>query len=329
MVINMNKLYDIKNLKIVFHSNNNFVKAVEGIDLEIYENESIGIVGESGCGKSVTALSMMKLLKFGAFVKADKMDFLSNGEYVNINNLDNKELNKIRGEEISMIFQDPNTSLNPVLTIGEQIAEMFIYHKGMDKLQAKVESIKLLEQVGIPNPEQRFYQFPHQFSGGQKQRILIAIAVSLKPKLIIADEPTTALDVTVAKQVLDLIKTQQKENNSSLLLITHDLGIVKNYTDRIYVMYCGKIVESGPTKEVLANPKHSYTKALLSTIPTLGEKVDRFVQIPNNVPSPMNKPVGCYFSNRCSFCKEICTKMMPPLIEEDDRKVRCHRYVKR
>lgn len=325
----MKKLYDIKNLKIVFHSNNNFIKAVEGIDLDIYENESVGIVGESGCGKSVTALSMMKLLKMGAFVRSDKMDYLLNDEYVDINNIDNNKLQKIRGEEISMVFQDPNTSLNPVLTIGEQIAEMFIYHKNMDKKEARAESVILLEKVGIKDANVRFDDYPHQFSGGQKQRILIAIAVALKPKLIIADEPTTALDVTVAKQVLDLIKERQKENNSSLLLITHDLGIVKNYTDRIYVMYCGKIVESGPTKEVLENPKHSYTKALLSTIPTMKEKVGKFVQIPNNVPSPMNKPNGCYFSNRCAGCKVVCTKVMPPLIEEDGRKVRCHRYVKR
>ncbi|MFI3251916.1 MAG: dipeptide/oligopeptide/nickel ABC transporter permease/ATP-binding protein [bacterium] len=324
------KIYDIKNLKILFHSNDQFLKAVEGIDLEIYENESIGIVGESGCGKSVTALSMMKLLKFGSFVNADKMEFMSSDGLVDINKLDNKDLNKIRGDEISMVFQDPNTSLNPVLTVGEQIAEMFIYHKSMDKEAAKLEAIELLKQVGIPDPEKRFDQFPHQFSGGQKQRILIAIAVSLKPKLIIADEPTTALDVTVAKQVLDLIKEKQKENNSSLLLITHDLGIVKNYTDRIYVMYCGKIVESGPTKEVLENPKHSYTKALLSTIPTMNKKVDKFVQIPNTVPSPMNKPTGCYFSNRCSFCNpDICTKSMPEITTEDGRTVRCHRFVKR
>lgn len=326
----MKKIFDIKNLKIIFHSNDKFLKAVEGIDLEIFENESVAIVGESGCGKSVTALSMMQLLKFGAFVRADKMDFLYNDEYVDINKLDKQELLNIRGEEISMVFQDPNTSLNPVLTVGEQISEMFIYHRKMKKEEAKLQTIELMKKVGINNSESRYDNFPHQFSGGQKQRILIAIAVSLKPKLIIADEPTTALDVTVGKQVLDLIKTQQKENNSSLLLITHDLGIVKNYTDRIYVMYCGKIVESGLTKDVLSNPKHSYTKALLSTIPKMNEKVDKFVQIPNNVPSPMNKPKGCYFSNRCKFCKEgLCTEMMPPLLKEEERQIRCHRFVKR
>lgn len=318
-------IYNIENLKIIFHSNNSFIKAVEGINLNINEGESVAIVGESGCGKSVTALSMMKLLSFGSFMTADKMEYLYNDNYIDMLNVNEHELLNIRGEEISMVFQDPNSSLNPVMTVGEQIAETIICHKKISKEEAKMQAIELLKSVGIAHAEKRYNSYPHELSGGQKQRVLIAIATSCNPKLILADEPTTALDVTVQKQILDLITDLRKKNNTALLLITHDLGVVRNYSDRIYVMYCGKIVEEGNTIDILNKPMHPYTIGLLETIPSTLEKQDRFVQIPHNVPSPMNKPSGCYFSNRCKYANELCRRQMPPLLDKENRRVRCWR----
>lgn len=324
----MNKcIYNIENLKIVFHSNNSFIKAVEGISLNINEGESVAIVGESGCGKSVTALSMMKLLSFGSFMAADKMQYLYKDEYIDMLQMSEKDLMNIRGNEISMVFQDPNSSLNPVMTIGEQIEETLICHKKATKKDAKLQTIELLKAVGIADAENRYNSYPHELSGGQKQRVLIAIATCCKPKLILADEPTTALDVTVQKQILDLITNLRAKDNTALLLITHDLGVVRNYSDRIYVMYCGKIVEEGKTKDILNNPKHPYTIGLLETIPSVSEKFNRFIQIPKNVPSPMNKPCGCYFSNRCKYATELCKSQMPPLFKNSDRKVRCWRVL--
>lgn len=320
------KIYNIENLKIIFHSNDSFIKAVEGISLHINEGESVAIVGESGCGKSVTALSMMHLLSFGSFMRADKMEYLYNDEYIDIQNLSNDELLNIRGNEISMVFQDPNSSLNPVMTVGEQISETIIAHKKVSKEEAKKQAIQLLKSVGIADSEKRYNSYPHELSGGQKQRVLIAIATSCNPKLILADEPTTALDVTVQKQILDLITDLRKENNTALLLITHDLGVVRNYSDRIYVMYCGKIVEEGNTLDILNNPMHPYTIGLLETIPSISQKQKRFIQIPKNVPSPMNKPSGCYFKDRCKYASKICDNN-PPLVKVDNRCVRCWRVL--
>ena len=319
----MEKIYEIKNLKVLFHVNGNFLKAIEGIDLVINKAESVAVVGESGCGKSVTCQAMLGLLPFSAFMKADKLNYYLDDNTINMAQLSQKELLKIRGKEISFIFQDPNTALNPVLSIGEQLDEMFIYHLNLNKKEAKERSIKLLKEIGIPEADKRYYAFPHEFSGGQKQRIVIAIAFSLKPKLILADEPTTALDVTIQKQILDLLMELKVKNRTSLLLITHDLGLVRKYSDRLYVMYCGKIVETGNTLEILNSPLHPYTEGLLDSIFTLDGRVEEFKQIKNNVPSPLDKPKGCYFCNRCPYAHKVCFFQQPPLIKVESRQVRC------
>ncbi len=322
----MNAL-DIKNLKILFRSEEGFVRAVEGVDISIGEGEKVAIVGESGCGKSVTAHSCMKLLNTPpAYIQADKFEFISHDGIIhNILEKGENEMLPLRAEEMAMIFQDPSTFLNPIMTIGEQLDEVFVYHRKMKPKEARKHSLEMMKKVGIPDPEMRAEQYPHELSGGLKQRILIAMATSLSPRLLIADEPTTALDVTIQAQILELISERCEKNNMSLLMITHDLGVVRQMADRVYVMYCGKIVEQGTVDEILSSPQHPYTKALNDTIPSLDSDIDRFVQIPHNVPHPMNKPNGCYFSNRCAYCTELCTKQMPPLfVRENGRKVRCH-----
>ncbi len=320
----MDKLFELRNLKVLFYSNSKMLKAIEGIDIDIYKGESVAIVGESGCGKSVTCKSILRLLPDNAFYKADKLSYYKNDKEIDIRSLSPKELLRIRGEEISMIFQDSNTSLNPVLTIGEQISEMFTCHLGLREKEAKAKSIELLKLVGIPEAEKRYNSYPHELSGGQKQRIMIAISFALNPSLILADEPTTALDVTIQKQILDLLTNLVKKENKALLLITHDLGLVRKYTDRLYIMYCGKIVESGYTKDILSNPKHPYTKGLLDTVLSINQKEDKFITIKNNVPSPLNKPEGCHFNNRCPYAIDKCLKVMPKLTKLKDREVRCH-----
>ena len=318
---------DIKNLKIVFQSEEGIVCAVEGIDICVGEGEKVAIVGESGCGKSVTSLACMKLLTTPpAYVMADKFEFISHdGTAHNILEKSENEMLMLRAEEMAMIFQDPSTFLNPVMTIGEQLDEVFIYHKKMKPKEARQHSIEIMKEVGIPDPKMRAEQYPHELSGGLKQRILIAMATSLSPRLLIADEPTTALDVTIQAQILQLISKRCEEEKMSLLMITHDLGVVREMADRVYVMYCGKIVEQGTVDEILQMPQHPYTKALIDTIPSLDSKVERFVQIPHNVPHPMHKPEGCYFSNRCAYCTNFCKKQMPPLFDRGNgRKIRCY-----
>lgn len=324
-----NTVLEISNLKVMFANNNGFLRAVEGVSMHINKGESVAIVGESGCGKSVTASSIMKLLPTPpAIVSCDSMSFSNDDKHYDITKMDDKAMQKLRGDDIAMVFQDPQSTLNPVITVGEQVSEMFIYHRNMKPKEAKPLAIECMRSVGITSPEERYNQFPHELSGGQKQRILIAMATALNPTLLIADEPTTALDVTVQLQILDLIKELQHKNNMSLLLITHDLGVVNAMCERTYVMYCGKIVEHGLTKELLKNPLHPYTKALLGTVPSIAEEVHRFVQIPKNVPSPNEKPSGCYFNTRCAKCSEICKKHMPPLIDIDGRQVRCWKRIK-
>ena len=318
---------DIKNLKIVFHSEEGMVRAVEGIDICVGEGEKVAIVGESGCGKSVTSLACMKLLMTPpAYIMADKFEFISHdGTVHNILEKSENEMLRLRAEEMAMIFQDPSTFLNPVMTIGEQLDEVFIYHKKMKPKEARLYSIEMMKKVGIPDPQMRAEQYPHELSGGLKQRILIAMATSLSPRLLIADEPTTALDVTIQAQILQLISERCEKEKMSLLMITHDLGVVREMADRVYVMYCGKIVEQGTVDEILQTPQHPYTKALIDTIPSLDSTVERFVQIPHNVPHPMHKPEGCYFSNRCAYCTNLCKKQMPPLFDRGNgRKIRCY-----
>ena len=322
----MSKLLDIKNLKILFQGDEGIVRAVEGVDIVVHEGEKVAIVGESGCGKSVTALSCMKLLKEGtAHTAAERFDFVArDGTIHDLRTKTENEMLRLRAEEIAMIFQDPSTFLNPVMTIGEQLGEVFRYHRNMKSGEAKAAGIEMLRKVGIPDPEMRMKQYPHELSGGLKQRILIAMATALSPRLLIADEPTTALDVTIQAQILRLIHERCEKENMALLMITHDLGVVREMADRVYVMYCGKIVEQGTVDEILHAPQHPYTTALIDTIPGMEKKVSRFVQIPHNVPNPMHKPQGCYFSNRCAYCTGLCKKQMPPLMDRGGRKVRCY-----
>lgn len=311
----------LRNLKVIFPNQAGIVKAVEGIDLDVHKGECVALVGESGCGKSVTSLAIMKLLNSPpALVSVDEL--VVDGE--ELNDYSNKKMQSVRGKEISMIFQDAMSALNPVMTVGKQIQEVFMTQPGMTKALAKEKSIKALELVGIPEPARRYNDFPHQLSGGMRQRVLIAMAFACSPKLIIADEPTTALDVTVQAQVLEVLSKMQKSNDTSLLLITHDLSVVANMADTICVMYCGKIVEQSPAYELFKHPYHPYTVGLLGAIPKLSDERHVFIQIPDSVPNPMNKPKGCYFHPRCAYATEECRQKMPPLREiTKGRKVRC------
>lgn len=320
----MDTVLDVKNLKVIFEAGDRYVRAVEGIDLRIHAGESVAIVGESGCGKSVTSLSLMRLLQTPpAHFTADRMEFVAkDGTVHDLLHEPEKGMLRLREEQIAMIFQDPSSFLNPVMTIGEQIDEVFAYHRGMKSGEARTASLDIMKKVGIPDPEMRYGQYPHELSGGLKQRVLIAIATALRPRLLIADEPTTALDVTIQLQILSLIEELRRNTGMAVLMITHDFGVVREIAQRVYVMYCGKIVEEGTTDEILDSPRHPYTKALIDTVPGTEEKADRFVQIPGHVPHPMNKPSGCYFSNRCAYCRKICTERMPIFTDRGDG----HRY---
>ena len=311
----------LRNLKVIFPNEMGVVRAVEGIDLDIHQGECVALVGESGCGKSVTSLAIMKLLSTPpALIQVDELKV----DGIELKDYSNKKMQDIRGNKISMIFQDAMSALNPVMPIGKQIQEVFLTQGGISKKEAKLRSIKALEMVGIPEPARRYNDFPHQLSGGMRQRVLIAMAFACSPKLIIADEPTTALDVTVQAQVLDVLKRMQKGHDTSLLLITHDLSIVAHMADTICVMYCGKIVEKSPAYPLFKNPYHPYTKGLLGAIPKLSDERHVFVQIPDSVPNPMNKPEGCYFHPRCPYATEECRRQMPPLRDMGEgRMVRC------
>ena len=311
----------LRNLKVIFPNEMGVVRAVEGIDLDIHKGECVALVGESGCGKSVTSLAIMKLLSTPpALIQVDELKI----DGIELKDYSNKKMQSVRGNKVSMIFQDAMSALNPVMPIGKQIREVFLTQGGISKKEAKLRSIKALEMVGIPEPARRYNDFPHQLSGGMRQRVLIAMAFACSPKLIIADEPTTALDVTVQSQVLDVLKRMQKGHDTSLLLITHDLSIVANMADTICVMYCGKIVEKSPAYPLFKNPYHPYTKGLIGAIPKLSDERHVFVQIPDSVPNPMNKPEGCYFHTRCPYATEECRTQMPPLKDMGNgRMVRC------
>lgn len=318
------KLLEISNLKTYFFSDAGQVPAVNGVDLYIHEGETLGVVGESGCGKSVTSLSVMRLLTdtpgrvVDGSISFKGKDLLS---------LSEKEMRKIRGNEIAMIFQEPMTSLNPVYTIGEQIGEAVKLHLKYNKKDAKNHVINMLKLVGIPRAEEIVNEYPHQLSGGMRQRIMIAMAMACNPTLLIADEPTTALDVTIQAQILDLMKKLKKEKATSIMLITHDLGVVAEMCDRVIVMYAGKVVEEAEVTEIFDNPKHPYTKGLLNSIPKLGQKMDRLDSIPGNVPTPANMPKGCKFAPRCSQVMDICKEKDPDLMQvEDGHKCRCFLY---
>ena len=301
-------LLQVENLRTYFHTFRGVVKAVDGVSFSLDEGQVLGIVGESGSGKSVSSFSILKLIEPPGVVESDKILF--RGE--DISKKSEKEMMKIRGKEISMVFQDPMTSLNPLYTIEKQITEMLDLHqKQMSKQEKHARCVELLHMVGIPNPEDRLKSYPHQFSGGMRQRVIIAIALAANPKLIIADEPTTALDVTIQAQILKLMDKLVKEQDAALILITHDLAVVSQMADRIIVMYCGKIVESGSRDDVIHRPSHPSPVGLLNSSPRMGEDQDRLESIPGMVPSMLDLPQGCYFAPRCKYCQDICRTRAP------------------
>ncbi len=303
----MGILLSIEHLKVRFSSRDRTVHAVNGIDLAVHEGEILGLVGESGSGKSVTALSIMGLIRWPGRITEGRILF--KGE--DLLTKSRREMRTIRGDRIAMIFQDPATSLNPVLTIGEQIAEILVYHKSLTRGEALKKAEEMLEVVRIPNPERRLKEYPHQLSGGMKQRVMIAIALACHPELIIADEPTTALDVTIQSQILDLLKDLRTQYRTSILLITHDIGIVAEMADRVAVMYCGKVLGQGDTDSVLTNPAHPYISALIRAIPKLDEDREVLDAIPGSVPNLNELPQGCSFSPRCQYAKQVCFDKEP------------------
>ena len=309
-------LLQVENLRTYFHTFRGVVKAVDGISFSLDEGQVLGIVGESGSGKSVSSFSILKLIEPPGVVESDGILF--QGE--DISKKSEREMMKIRGKAISMVFQDPMTSLNPLYTIEKQITEMLDLHqKQMTKQEKHARCVELLHMVGIPNPEDRLKSYPHQFSGGMRQRVIIAIALAANPKLIIADEPTTALDVTIQAQIIDLIKALQKEKNASVILITHDLGVVANIADRIVVMYAGQIVERGTSIEVFHHPRHPYTNALLEAVPRLDlQNKQQLASIEGTPPDLIAPPKGCPFCTRCKYCMEICCEQQPPVLNFGD-----------
>ena len=311
---------EVEKLKVVFPGARGVIRAVEGIDLCIGKGECLALVGESGCGKSVTSLAIMKLLPDTAVYRTDKLCIAG----TDVTGYTEKQMQELRGRKISIIFQDALSALNPVMPVGRQIDEVFRCHTGMSKKAAKERSIEALASVGIPNPERRYKDYPHELSGGMRQRVLIAMAFACNPDVIIADEPTTALDVTIQAQVLDLLSELQKKQNTALLLITHDLSVVGRMADRIAVMYSGKIVEEASARELFKNPLHPYTRGLIASVATIDDKKGAFVQIPGHLPNPAAKPEGCYFYPRCSWAREECRQCMPQFTQiTPGRRVRC------
>ena len=308
-------LVDIQHERLSFFTPAGEVKALNDVSIHLNDGEVLGIVGESGSGKSVTAYSLMGLTAYPGKLVGGTIDF--NGH--RINDLSEKEFRKIRGNEVSIIFQDPMTSLNPVYTIGNQIMEVILLHTDKNKEQARARAKELLELVGINEPEKRLKQYPHELSGGMRQRVMIAIALACEPKLLIADEPTTALDVTIQAQILELMMDLKKKLGMAIIMITHDLGVVASMCDRIAVMYAGRVVEYGTTDDIFYNPKHEYTKGLLKSIPRLDAKEhERLVPIEGTPIDLLNPPAGCPFAPRCSNCMKICLREMAPVTTFDD-----------
>jgi oligopeptide/dipeptide ABC transporter ATP-binding protein len=314
-------LLEIKDLHTGFQSQYGLIPAVDGVNLQIHHNESVALVGESGCGKSVTALSILRLLDIPpAVIRADAIRY---GD-TDLQKLSDQEMRQIRGNEISMIFQEPMTSLNPLMTVGYQIGETFETHRNIKLKNTRSLVINQLESVGIPDPAVRVDDYPHQMSGGMRQRVMIAMALSCDPKILIADEPTTALDVTIQAQILDLIARIQKERNMAMLLITHNMGIVAEVAQRVIVMYAGQIVEEAPVEMIFTKAAHPYTYGLLNSIPSSEQKGTRLNVIPGVVPSPLFYPKGCRFNPRCHYAQERC-RIEPPEMSDigPGRRVRC------
>lgn len=313
-------LLEIKDLHTHFYTEYGVVPSVNGVSFSINKGETIGIVGESGCGKSVTSLSILQLV--------DESGKIVNGEILfegdDLTKYSKKQMRKIRGNKISMIFQEPLTSLNPVFTIGSQISEAIRLHQNVSKQEAKQKTIEMLKRVGIPRAEKLYYSFPHMLSGGMRQRVMIAMALSCNPQLLIADEPTTALDVTIQAQILQLMKELSKEYQTSIIMITHDLGVVAEMVDRVIVMYAGQIVEQNDVFKIFNNPQHPYTKGLLNSTPKIHQLTDQLESIEGNVPIPSELPAGCKFHPRCPFAMDKCFNHEPPLFQlGDGEQVRC------
>ncbi|MFD1363467.1 ABC transporter ATP-binding protein [Lentibacillus salinarum] len=319
-------ILDINDLRTSFLTDDFEVKAVDGVSLKLPKGKTIGIVGESGSGKSITALSILQLLDKPGKIVGGEINF--KGE--DLTKASNKEIRDIRGNEISMIFQEPMTSLNPVYTIGQQIRETLKVHEGLGKQNGTKRGIELLQLVGIPAPEERIKQYPHELSGGMRQRVMIAMALACNPDLLIADEPTTALDVTIQAQILELMNRLQREFGMSVIMITHDMGVVAETCDYVAVMYGGKVVEFQDVKSLFKNPKHPYTVGLLKSIPRHDADVDELEPIRGNVPSAKDMPKGCRFAPRCPFATDLCMEELPSLDkQDDDSEVRCWIYTDR
>ena len=317
-------ILEVKNLCTYFYLDSGIVKAVDGLDFELRKNSTLGIVGESGSGKSVTSLSIMGLLK-GTTGKVADGQIIFDGE--DILPLSDEERRKIRGNKIAMIFQEPMTSLNPVMKIGRQIDEVMILHQGLDETEARKRTVELLTATGLPRAESLVDEYPFQLSGGQRQRVMIAMALACHPKILIADEPTTALDVTIQAQILDLMQKLKDEIGMSILFITHSLGVVAEICDDVLVMYCSRGVEYGDVETIFNTPAHPYTRGLLNSIPKLGTHKEKLDSIPGNVPNPKHMPAGCKFQPRCQCSMEKCKTQEPPLfVLEGNHKCRCWLY---
>lgn len=322
----MKNLLEVKNLKTYFYTEDGVVPAVDGVDFELKPGQTLGIVGESGCGKSVTSISILRLVPNppGRIVEGE---ILFEGK--DLVQATEREMQNIRGNDIAMIFQEPMTSLNPVFTIGKQIIEAIMLHQKLDKKAARERCIEMLKLVGIPRAEQAIDEYPHQFSGGMRQRAMIAMALSCNPKLLIADEPTTALDVTIQAQIIELMKELKDKLNTAIILITHDLGVVAEMCEHVIVMYAGKVVEEADVMDLFTDPKHPYTVGLMRSKPSLDDNHERLEVIPGAVPNPLDMPEGCTFHPRCPHAMDICKEKAPHLIQnEKGRKVRCWLYEK-
>jgi oligopeptide/dipeptide ABC transporter ATP-binding protein len=315
-------LLSVRDLRTFFYTENGVARSVDGVSFDISAGETVGLVGESGCGKSVTALSLMRLIRPpgriepGSQIKFDGLDIAA---------LDEKSMREIRGARLAMVFQEPMTALNPVFTVGDQIAEVVRVHHAGSKKEAWDRAVKMLETVGIPSPAQRANEYPHQLSGGMRQRVVIAMALIMNPALVIADEPTTALDVTIQAQILELLRDLQQKFGTSILLITHDLGVVAETASRVIVMYGGEIVEEAPVSDLFARAHHPYTEGLLNAMPQVGHERERLETIPGSVPPPTKWPQGCRFHDRCPYAWDRCATEHPPLYQIGGGHVsRCH-----
>ena len=316
-------LLSVKNLSTEFPVKKGIVRAVEDVSFDVDQGEILAIVGESGSGKSVTSLSIMGLLAEPGHVAGGSLEF----EGKDLATLSEKQYRELRGNDMAMIFQEPMTSLNPVYRVGNQIVEAIRTHEKVSKAEAKDRAVDLLRKVGIPSPEARINDYPHQMSGGMRQRVMIAMALACNPKLLIADEPTTALDVTIQAQILDLLRRLRDDTGMAVLLITHDLGVVSETADRVVVMYCGQVVEEAEVRTLFDHPMHPYTLGLMKSIPRLeDDDSKRLYMIKGMVPNPLEMPPGCHFSDRCDSCMDICRTKVPELVDVDGHKVRCFLY---